>query len=915
MSDTLYILDGHAQIHRAYHAPFRDLTSPAGEPTRATYVFCSMLLKFLQAKKPAYLAMAIDGPRHELKRSQWYPDYKANRPPLPDDFRPQQERIVEIVKALGIPILYVPGYEADDVLATVAKRFANAAMNVVLISRDKDLDQLVTENVVLYDPMKDEAFNPAAIEAKKGYPPSKAIDVQTLMGDTADNIPGIEGIGPKTAAKLVMKYGSAEAVLAAAHEQTPKLKERLLAGAAAIELSRKLVTLDTDVPIEVTLEAMNASALHYDAIEPLFKELGFSRLLGSLHDLGLPPSEGGDDETPATQTLTSAADFDYHLIDTPEKLDALAKKLAKVKRIAIDTETTSVRAMACDLVGISLAWQPGVAYYLPILGPQQTLFQTTILDPEHVRRVVAPLLADVTITKVGQHFKYDRIVLEQAGYTVNGPIFDTMLAAYVLDATRPSFGMDALAMDFLSHRCIAFHEVCGTGKKRITFDKVPLEKAAPYAAEDADVTLRLADALEPQLVEAGLDRLFRDLETPLADVLAEMEQAGIDIDTARLRALETDFTQQADTLREQIIQHAGHPLNVDSPKQLQVVLFEEQSLPIIKKTKTGASTDSYVLEQLATETDNPIPPLLLDYRKLTKLISTYLVSLRECVNAKTGRVHTSFHQTAVETGRLSSSDPNLQNIPIRTERGRQIRSAFIAAPGHVLLAADYSQVELRMLAHFCRDETLMQAFHDGQDIHRIVAAEVFSVPLADVTKEQRSRAKSVNFGIIYGQTGFGLARSLRISRSDANEFITKYKARFPKIEHFLAICIEQAKDQGYVETIFGRRRKILGIDARNPQQRAAAERLAINSVVQGSAADLIKQAMLGVDKRLRESARPADERAKMLLQIHDELVFEIPEDHVEPQQAMIVEEMTHAIELTVPLTVDVGIGKNWLDAK
>ena len=911
MSKTLMIIDGHAQIFRAYHAPFRDLTSPDGEPTRATYVFCSMLLKLLKKKQPDYIAMAVDGPRRELKRTEFYPEYKAHRPPLPEDFLPQEKRILSIVEALGVPILLTPGYEADDMMATLAERFAGDDLDVLLVSRDKDLDQVVSEHVALYDPMKDETFDPAAIEAKKGYPPSLAIEVQTLMGDSADNIPGIAGVGPKTAVKLVMKYGSADAVLAAADEQTPKLRERLLAGGEAVALSRRLVTLDRDIPVDVTLDELAADAMDFDALTPIFCELGMTRLIDQI------PGASPQADVPEAEATTAEA-YTYHLVDTPEKLDALAEKLQGVKRLAVDTETTSTKAMDCTLVGVSLCITPGEAYYLPILGPatqQLSLFDQPkpfILDPEHVRRVIAPLLADESVTKVGQNFKYDRIVLARNGYTINGPVFDTMIAAHLLDATRRSVGMDALALSELNHRCVPFSAVCGKGKDQITFEKVPLEAAAQYAAEDADVTLRLADVFEPKLQAwPEVYTLFTDMEIPLSAVLAKMEMAGIAVDAQRLQAMETTMTAKADALRSQIIDHAGREFNVDSPKQLQVVLFEEQELPIVKKTKTGASTDSSVLEELSAETDNPIPPLLLEYRKLTKLIGTYLKGLAKCVHPETHRVHTSFNQTQVETGRLSSSDPNLQNIPIRSEEGRQIRSAFIAAEGHSLLGADYSQVELRMLAHFCRDETLLAAFADDQDIHRTVAAEVFHVPLEEVTSEQRSVAKTVNFGIVYGQTAFGLARTLHISRTEAADFIKGYNARFPQIQEYLQTCVAEAKSQGFVTTLFGRRRNIPFLDSSNPQQRAAGERLAINSVVQGSAADLIKQAMLNIDARITAENRPAT----MLLQIHDELVFEIPNDAIAAEQAMIEEEMTTAVELAVPLKVDVGIGSNWMDAK
>ncbi|MBN1942976.1 MAG: DNA polymerase I [Phycisphaerae bacterium] len=921
MAETLYLIDGHSQIFRAYHAlrP-QSMTSPTGEPTWGTFVFTNILLSFLAARKPDYVGMAVDGPKAELQRTALYPEYKAHRPPLPEGFLPQEKRIFQIVEALGIPLLRSEGHEADDVLATLAERFGSEDLRVVLVSRDKDLDQLVGPHVVLYDPMKDEILDAAAIESAKGYRPDKAVEVQTLMGDSTDNIPGVPGVGPKTAAKLIAKYGSAEAVLAAADEQTPKLRENLKAAAEKVNISRQLVTLRRDVPIDVTLANLSSDKLHYAKLRPLFEELGFNRLLDRLPDSGekeetTPSSKLQADISNKTSVVagekpsqtTVAADFDYQLIDTPEKLDAVLAELTDVKRLAVDTETTDVRPMWASLVGISLAWRPGHGVYIPVRGP----LGAETLDVDYVRGKLEKFLADEWIEKIGHNLKYDRIVLRGAGFPLAGPMFDTMIAAHVLDSSRATYKLDAVSMDFINHHCIPIGDVIGRGRNAVTMDNVPTEIVAPYAAEDADVALRLADVLRPMLQAEGLLEPFEKQEMPLMPVLADMEETGVRVEPETLKRMEVDLSKEADALREQILQFAGRPFNPDSPKQLGEVLFTDLQLPVLKKTKTGPSTDSGVLEELASMCDSPIPALVLDYRRLTKLISTYLKSLGECIHPTTGRVHTSFHQAATATGRLSSSDPNLQNIPIRTEQGRRIRSAFVAEEGCLLLSADYSQVELRMLAHFCRDETLTAAFQADQDIHRIVAAEVFGVPLQDVTPDQRARAKTVNFGIIYGQTGFGLARTLGIGRTEASAFIRKYRGRFPKIDVFLKSCVEQAKNAGYVETIFGRRRKIPGIDAANPQERSAAERLAINSVVQGSAADLIKQAMVNIAETIAAEARPS----KMLLQIHDELVFEIPAGQVESERAMIVEKMAGAIELAVPLKVDVGVGDNWMNAK
>ena len=907
MAETLYILDGHSQMFRAYYAQFPDLTSPTGEPTKATHVFCAMLLKFIADRRPAYLAMAVDGPAAKLKRRQRYDQYKITRKPTPEDFHPQAVRIIQIVRAMGIPVLEAEGYEADDILATAAERFASRNLRVVLISRDKDLDQLIGPDVVLYDPMKDETLDAEALEAQKGYRPEQAVEIQTLTGDATDNIPGIQGVGPKTAVKLIQQYGTAEAVVEHADELTPKLKENVLQGAATLPLTRELVTLDRRVPMGLDLAAMKFEGIDGEAVRPIFAELGLNRLMEQLDKLGV----GGDADVKVSASApadgqTTAADFDYQCVDTPEALDSLVETLAGVDRLAVDTETTSTQPMRAELVGISLAWKPGRAAYVPVAGP----LGARTLPVELVREKLAPILADANVRKVGQNIKYDMIVLAEADMPLAGPLFDTMVAAHVLDSTRMTYKLDALAAEFLHHRCIPIEDLIGRGKNQITMNAVPTDVVAPYAAEDADVTLRLADVLAESLqAEEGLAELLDKLEMPLTPVLMQMERDGITVDPQVLKRMTGELSKLADVLRDRAIELAGRPFNVDSPKQLADVLFNEMSLPVLKTTKTGPSTNSTVLQELAI--GHELPAVVLDYRKLTKLLGTYLKALGAYIHPRTGRIHTSFHQAGTATGRLSSSDPNLQNIPIRTDQGRKIRSAFVAPPGCVLLSADYSQVELRVLAHLCEDQTLIEAFQAGQDIHRAVAAEVFGVDQEDVTSEMRGRAKTVNFGIIYGQTAYGLSVSLRIPRKEAAEFIVRYKKRFPKIEEFLGRCVRAAKDKGYVETIFGRRRRILEIDARNPQRRAAAERLAINSVVQGTAADLIKQAMVNIARRIEQEKRPS----RMLLQIHDELVFELPADAVEPERAMIVEEMAGAIELTVPVKVDVGVGPNWMEAK
>jgi len=934
MGDALYIIDGHSQIYRAYYAPFRNLTSPTGEPTRATYVFCQMLLRFIADRKPRYLAMAVDGPAEKLRRRSIYPAYKVTRRPMPEDLLPQVRRIMQIVEAMEIPILRAEGYEADDILATAARKFASPRMPVVLISRDKDLDQLVCPHVVLYDPMRDETLDAAAILREKGYPPEKAVEAQALMGDSTDNIPGIPGVGPKTAAKLIAQYGSADAVLAHAEELSPKLRDALLRNAANIPLARSLATLDGEVPIPLELPAMEFRGLRPQVVRPIFVELGFNRLIEQLDRASGNAGEGpllpGRPERPATTApagdwpptapagvgqapqappgavaMKTAADYDYRCVNTAEGLESLAKELAGARRIAVDTETTSPHPMWAEMVGMSLAWRPGAAVYVPVKGP----LGAKVLDVGLVRGSIGPVLADERVEKVGHNLKFDYLILANAGMELRGKMLDTMIAAHVLDSTRASYKLDNLAAEFLNHRCIPIEDLIGRGRKQTTMDSVPVEMVTPYAAEDADVAFRLAPVLERKLAEEGLTELLMDLEMPLMPVLAEMERTGVRVDPRGLKRMETELAKKADVLRDRIIASAGEPFNPDSPKQLAGVLFEKLRLRAPKKTKTGLSTDSDVLEELAAL--HELPGLVLDYRKLTKLLSTYLKALAQCIHPRTGRVHTSFHQTGTVTGRLSSSDPNLQNIPIRSEEGRQVRSAFVADEGFVLLSADYSQVELRVLAHLCRDPTLVSAFLRDQDIHRIVAAEVFGVPADAVTPEQRAKAKTVNFGIIYGQTAFGLATTLRIPRNEAAEFIKAYRLRFPKIDEFLRSCVAKAKAEGYVETIFGRRRRIAGLDSPNSAVRAGAERLAINSTVQGSAADLIKRAMVNIAARIHRENLPC----RMLLQIHDELLFEVAQDAVEAGRQMIVQEMSAAIHLSVPLKVDVGIGRSWMEAK
>ena len=906
MSKSFYIVDGHWQIFRAYYAPFRDLTSPAGEPTRATYVFTSMLLKLIAEAKPDYLAVAVDSGRENLYRTRIYPEYKAQRAEPPEDLPPQIERIFQIIQALGVPLLQKIGAEADDIMATIVRRLGGSGVRIVLVSRDKDLEQLLGGDVVLYDPTKAEVIDAARLEQLKGYPPEKAVEIQALSGDSADNIPGIPGVGPKRAVELIGRFGSAEAVVAHADELTPKLAENVRKHAGDVALAKELVTLNDRVEMDLDLPQFEFRGLRAAAAGPIFAELGFQRLLGQLNLSGEPAAAGQPVEAAAAPAgQTTAKDFEYRCVDDPNAFEAMLKELKGVSRLAVDTETTSVQPVWADLVGISLSWRPGEAVYIPLAAP----LGGKTLERELAREKLAGILADPRVEKIGHNLKYDAIVLASFGAPLAGPMFDTMLAAYVLEAERGSFKLDALAAEMLNHQCIPIEHLIGRGKAQRNMSEVPVEEVAVYAAEDADVTLRLSDLLRPRLEREGLAGLFEDIEMALMPVLASMERHGVRVDPAELNRQKVKLAKRAEELRDGIMSAAGEEFNPDSPKQLAGVLFERLGLPVLRRTKTGPSTDSAVLTELAVH--HEVPALVLDYRQVTKLLRTYLTGLAGCIHPRTGRVHTSFHQTGTATGRLSSSDPNLQNIPVRTDLGRQIRAAFVAEEPNVLLSADYSQVELRILAHLCEDETLTAAFHADQDIHRIVAAEVFGVGPDAVSPEQRARAKTVNFGIIYGQTAYGLSQTLRIPRGEAQEFIDSYRARFPKIQEFLQACVQKARAAGYVETLAGRRRPIAGVDSSNAQRRGLAERLAINSVVQGSAADLIKIAMINIHRRLAEESRPS----RMLLQIHDELLFETPRDAAERDGLVIVEEMSKAMRLKVPLKVDLGIGPNWRDAK
>ncbi len=926
---TFYLIDGHAQLFRAYYAPFRDLTSPSGEPVKAVYVFTQMLLTLLRNEKPDYLAVTFDVSDATTHRKGWYPEYKANRERSPEDLEGQFMKVREVIEALKLPVFELEGFEADDVIATIAELTKGEPVELRIASKDKDLHQILTPKVKLWDPSKGDLLDDELLRIEKGYGPEQAVEIQTLVGDSTDNIPGARGVGVKTAVKLINQYGSADEVLANVADLTPKLRENLLAHAETMDLTRRLVTLDRNVPIEFDLSSCVTPDVDPTRVRPLLEQLGFRTLVEQLDsDHGAPAgtSKANKDATAGSAAAVAptapdpadlqSAETEYQVVSTPEQLTAFVAELAEQAGYALDTETTGLLAVDADVVGYAFSWAEGRGYYLPVRGnwPGDHLTsgaRLDYLDPDLVAAALKPVLEDPTTLKIGQNLKYDINVLARAGIDLSGSLFDTMIAAALLYPERRTNNMDDLARDLLSLKTTPIAALIGKGKASITMLEVPLPQVAAYAAEDADVTWRLYQLLDEKLAAApaAMQKLFREVEMPLVRVLAAMEGEGVELDVEQLRAYASVLQNRVTELKQQLFDAAGCEFNPDSPKQLGEVLFDKLGLPVIKRTKTARSTDAEVLERLAAESEHPLPLLLLEYRELTKLLGTYVHPLPSYLARSTGRLHTSFHQTGAATGRLSSSDPNIQNIPIRTEAGREIRRAFRAGPERLLVTADYSQVELRMLAHFSADEELARAFREGLDIHAYVASQIFDVELPEVDPQQRRVAKTVNFGIVYGQSAFGLARTLRIPQREAASFISAYKERYTGLERFLQQCIAEAEENGYVTTILGRRRGIEEIRSRNRNLRQLGERLAINTVIQGSAADLIKVAMVQLQERL-ESEHP---ESRLLIQVHDELVLEAPAASAQAVLHTTVDVMSGALTLSVPLKVDAALGPNWLE--
>jgi len=885
----LYLVDGSAYIHRAFHA-ISHLSNSKGLPTNAVFGFTRMLMKLIEDRTPEYAAMVFDakGPtfRHDM-----YREYKANRPPMSENLSVQIPRIKEVTRAFRIPVLEMAGYEADDLIGTFARLAETAGFLVVMVTGDKDFMQLVTENVTIWDPMKDKTITLETIRNEYGIEPGQLIDVMGLSGDTADNIPGVGGVGPKTALTLIKTYGTMDALYEHVDDVTrKKLRENLIREEAMARLSKELVEIHTDVPIEFEPDRMKNRPPDNEALYGLFKELEFKQLLRTI---SRPVDQSGKT---------------YRAVMTETDLADLSERLESAGLFALDTETTSLDPMAARLVGLSFSVQPHEAFYIPCGhsypdAPRQ-------LEVGYVLDRLQPILENPKLQKIGQNIKYDWMILERYGIRLAGVVSDTMVASYLIDPSRRAHNLDQIALDYLDYRKISYEEVAGKGKQASGFEAVPIERAVPYACEDADITLMAYRVLTSRLKEMGLTRLMDDVEIPLIPVLMKMEMTGVCVDNDRLLSLSKTFSHEIERLEDQIYSQAGERFNIKSSQQLGHILFEKLGLPVQKKTrkKTGYSTDVNVLTTLAME--HELPALVLRHRELSKLKSTYADALRDLIHPETGRIHTSYNQTVAATGRLSSSDPNLQNIPIRTEEGKNIRKAFVPRKGWRLLAADYSQIELRILAHCSDDEILIKAFREDEDIHTRTANEVFQVFPEFITPELRRQAKVINFGIIYGMSAFSLSKELGISRKMAQTYIDNYFRRYRGVKQFIDRTIEEARKTGQTGTLLGRVRRLPDIDSSNQNVRRFAERIAFNTLIQGTAADLLKLAMIRVDAEFQKQKV----KAAMLLTVHDELVFEVPPEELVTIENLVRNIMEHVWDMKVPLKVNIESGDNWADA-
>ncbi|NUZ12146.1 DNA polymerase I [Pseudoalteromonas sp. McH1-7] len=911
--NPLILVDGSSYLFRAYHAP-PHLTNSKGEATGAIYGVINMLKSLLKQYQPSHMVVVFDA-KGPTFRNEMYSEYKAHRPPMPDDLRTQIEPIHEIIKAMGLPLVSISGVEADDVIGTFSKIASEQSRHVLISTGDKDMAQLVNEHVTLINTMTNTILDPAGVVEKFGIGPELIIDYLALMGDKVDNIPGVPGVGEKTALAMLQGLGSIDSlydnldkIAGLGFRGSKTMAKKLEEHQAQLKLSYELATIKLDCEVEQDLEQFKIAEMDKDRLIELYGECEFKRWLAELLD-GQQQSDIVTIEAEGSAPAAAQVETHYETILTKAQLEQWVSKLKAADLIAFDTETTSVNYMQADLVGMSFAVAPGEAAYLPIhhdyVGAPEQLTQEAVFE------VMAPLLADPQIKKVGQNLKYDQSVLARAGLELNGIAFDTMLESYVFNSVGTRHDMDSLALKYLGHKTISFEDIAGKGKNQLTFNQIELEKAAPYAAEDADITLRLHQHIWPLIEkENSLKQVFTEIELPLLSVLSRIERTGVHIDGDMLAKQSVEIEKRLGELEQQAFEIAGEEFNLSSTKQLQAILFDKLELPVIKKTPKGApSTAEEVLQELAH--DYPLPKLIIEHRGLSKLKSTYTDKLPKLVNADTGRVHTSYHQAVTATGRLSSSDPNLQNIPIRNEAGRRIRQAFVADTNKQIVAADYSQIELRIMAHLSQDKGLLSAFAEGKDVHSATASEVFSVPLEEVTSDMRRKAKAVNFGLIYGMSAFGLSRQLDIPRNEAQHYMDTYFERFPGVLEYMERTREEAAEKGYVETLFGRRLYLPDIKARNGARRKAAERAAINAPMQGTAADIIKKAMIKVDEWLQTCSR---DDIQLLMQVHDELVFEVHSDKVAEYSEKICELMSAAASLDVPLLVEADSGDNWEQA-
>ncbi|EKN4121016.1 TPA: DNA polymerase I [Yersinia enterocolitica] len=922
--NPLILVDGSSYLYRAYHA-FPPLTNSKGEPTGAMYGVLNMLRSLLLQYRPSHVAVVFDA-KGKTFRDELFAEYKSHRPPMPDDLRAQIEPLHQMVKAMGLPLLVVSGVEADDVIGTLAQEAEKAGHAVLISTGDKDMAQLVTPNITLINTMNNAILGPQEVCEKYGVPPELIIDFLALMGDSSDNIPGVPGVGEKTAQALLQGLGGLDSLFS----NLDKIPTLTFRGAKTMSakleqnkdvayLSYKLATIKTDVELDITCDELNVSAPDDEQLHQLFSRYEFKRWLADVEagkwldgKKDRPTAQASNkafvapESAPVAEVTAVLSQENYQTILDEKSLSDWIERLKKAEVFAFDTETDGLDTLSSNLIGLSFAVAPGEAAYLPLA--HDYLDAPAQLDRDWVLAQLKPLLEDDKALKVGQNLKFDQSMLARYGIDLRGIAFDTMLESYVLDSVAGRHDMDSLAERYLNHKTITFEEIAGKGKNQLTFNQIALEQAGPYAAEDADVTLQLHLVLWPKLQQSeGLKRVFQEIEMPLLPILSRIERTGVLIDQNILAAHSKELTIRLDELEKQAHELAEEPFNLASPKQLQVILYEKQKLPILKKTPGGAaSTNEEVLAELAL--DYPLPKVILEYRGLAKLKSTYTDKLPLMINPVSGRVHTSYHQAVTATGRLSSRDPNLQNIPVRNEEGRRIRQAFIAPEGYRIMAADYSQIELRIMAHLSQDKGLLAAFAAGKDIHRATAAEVFGLSLEKVTNEQRRSAKAINFGLIYGMSAFGLARQLNIPRGEAQRYMDLYFERYPGVLEYMERTRKQAAEQGYVTTLDGRRLYLPDIHSRNATRRKAAEREAINAPMQGTAADIIKRAMIAVDAWLQQQPEPL---VRVIMQVHDELVFEVHESVLESAEQKIRELMEQSMQLAVPLKVDVGVGYNW----